>query len=486
MLWLPQHFGAQAIFRLPLADSSAPAWLWAMAEDGGQAAKRVCEAIKTDPALALWLVCAAGSVGCENLRTADALAAWLAVNCRCAPAWPETMEQTRDDAAWRDRYRRLAAVSLAVATCAGQLAMGDRQTAEQAFLLGLLHEAEQWRLLDPTTAEQPEGSRALPDWLARSLERLSQRAFDEGDLVLSCVARARDSLDETAALRDYDEMHASGEVATFALAAVAQALPAVAKQLAASRTMPEFDASLEAAKLSAMAEFAAGAGHEINNPIAVIAGRAQLLLDGETNPQRRHELAVIHSQAMRVYEMIADMMLFARPSTPKFAACDLNDVVHRVVNEIRPKAVQRALKLNVTVPNGPLVMHADATQLAVAVRVVCDNALAAVEPGGQISIHLCRVPNDGQNGAAAVLEISDSGPGIPDHVRPHLFEPFYSGRQAGRGLGMGLAKAWRVISGHRGRIDVTSQAACGTTFCIILPDNSAQLSSPRGSSSVSQ
>ena len=79
----------------------------------------------------------------------------------------------------------------------------------------------------------------------------------------------------------------------------------------------DFQRTLETEKLEAMAEFAAGAGHEINNPLTVISGRAQLLLRDETDPERRHALALISAQAMRVYEMIADMMLFARPPRPE-------------------------------------------------------------------------------------------------------------------------------------------------------------------------
>ncbi len=77
-----------------------------------------------------------------------------------------------------------------------------------------------------------------------------------------------------------------------------------------------FDAALEAEKLEALAEFAAGAGHEINNPLTVISGRAQLLLRDEKDPERRRTLALIRAQAVRVNEMIADMRLFARPPEP--------------------------------------------------------------------------------------------------------------------------------------------------------------------------
>ncbi|MGD0384000.1 MAG: histidine kinase dimerization/phospho-acceptor domain-containing protein, partial [Thermoguttaceae bacterium] len=89
----------------------------------------------------------------------------------------------------------------------------------------------------------------------------------------------------------------------------------------------KFQETVEAEKLEAMAEFAAGAGHEINNPLTIIAGRAQLFLQGETDPERRRSLALVNSQAMRIYEMIADMMLFARPPQPNFAPVDAAKII---------------------------------------------------------------------------------------------------------------------------------------------------------------
>src|SRR5688572_22062713 len=101
---------------------------------------------------------------------------------------------------------------------------------------------------------------------------------------------------------------------------------------------PDLQALLEREKLEALAEFAAGAGHEMNNPLAVICGRAQLLLDGERDPRRRRELAIIHTQAMRVYEMIADLMLFARPPQPQLSQVDAAEVCRQALDEIAPQA----------------------------------------------------------------------------------------------------------------------------------------------------
>src|SRR2546425_8106692 len=88
------------------------------------------------------------------------------------------------------------------------------------------------------------------------------------------------------------------------------------------------------AKLAALAEFAAGAGHEINNPVATIVGRAELLLKDETNPERRQALLTIGAQALRVRDMIGDLMLFARPPKPEPQSLDLDEVVEDVLRKL--------------------------------------------------------------------------------------------------------------------------------------------------------
>src|SRR5580704_14136249 len=103
--------------------------------------------------------------------------------------------------------------------------------------------------------------------------------------------------------------------------------------------------ALEAEKLAALAEFAAGAGHEINNPLAVMAGRAQLLLRGETDPERRRDLAVIHAQAMRITEMIADMRLFAACPELERQTVDVVELVRTVVDSLQSAAAEQETAL---------------------------------------------------------------------------------------------------------------------------------------------
>ena len=224
-----------------------------------------------------------------------------------------------------------------------------------------------------------------------------------------------------------------------------------------------FQHRLEAEKLASLAEFAAGAGHEINNPLTVISGRAQLLLREEKNPERQRALALISAQAMRVYEMIADMMLFARPPRPELEPVELVRLIDDTVAEFLPRAARQETALGRTGEPGPVVVQADPAQLAVALRAVCQNALEALSSGGHIEIQVQWQDAD------VVIRVRDDGPGIKPEELGHIFDPFFSARQAGRGLGLGLSKAWRIITGHGGRIEASSEPGRGTTFAILLP-----------------
>lgn len=224
----------------------------------------------------------------------------------------------------------------------------------------------------------------------------------------------------------------------------------------------DFQRTLEVEKLEAMAEFAAGAGHEINNPLTVISGRAQLLLREESDPERKHALALISAQAMRVYEMIADMMLFARPPRPELQPVELIKLVDDLIADFSPRCVRQQTSLCRAGESEPILIEADPVQINVALRAMCQNSLEALGSGGRIEI---AVEQDNE----VWIRISNDGPGIKPEERRHLFDPFYSARQAGRGLGLGLSKAWRIITNHGGRIEVESEPGHGATFTITLP-----------------
>ncbi|MCH5375008.1 MAG: ATP-binding protein, partial [Planctomycetes bacterium] len=122
--------------------------------------------------------------------------------------------------------------------------------------------------------------------------------------------------------------------------------------------------------------------------------------------------------------------------------------------------------------DSPMQISADADYLAVALKALCTNSLEAVRRGGRIEVFVQQSANSAKDEACGTwveILVSDTGPGISPEVRRHLFDPYFSGREAGRGLGLGLSKCWRIVTEHGGRIDVTSQPGSGTTFTILLP-----------------
>lgn len=230
--------------------------------------------------------------------------------------------------------------------------------------------------------------------------------------------------------------------------------------------------TLDPAKLRALAEFAAGAGHEINNPVATIVGYVQQLLADETDPDRRHMLATIGGQAYRIRDMIGDVMLFARPPEPRPERLDLRVACEEVVARFTPDAAEAESAL-VLEPGLEVSIHADAVQVRVVISALVRNALEAVGKQGRIVVS-ATVSNEAE-GAEGVLRVSDNGKGFSEADREHLFDPFYSGRQAGRGLGFGLPKAWRIVDMHGGRIEVDSPPAGGVTFTVYWPSEATSL-----------
>ena len=224
-----------------------------------------------------------------------------------------------------------------------------------------------------------------------------------------------------------------------------------------------FDEALQQAKLDAMKELAYGAGHELNNPLANISTRAQVLLRDEEDPERRRKLAAINAQAFRGHEMIADLMLYARPPKMSPASMDLEATLDQIIGELAPVAEERQIELVRVGEANSLNIVADANQLSVAIAAVVKNAIEVLGIGGRIELESERASD------YAEIHVRDNGPGIEPAALPHIFEPFFSGREAGRGLGFGLSKAWRIITNHGGTIIVESQAGRGATFTLRVP-----------------
>jgi signal transduction histidine kinase len=221
---------------------------------------------------------------------------------------------------------------------------------------------------------------------------------------------------------------------------------------------------LQALKLNAMAEFAAGAGHEINNPLAVISGQAQYLLHHETEPARQRALQAIVNQAQRIHQLLRGLMEYARPQPPQKQPVDFRDLLPAVTTSLADLAAQRRVELRCPLPEQPTLCLADPRQLSLALSCLLQNAIEAAPPDGWAGMRLETASAD-----RLVVVVEDSGPGLTRGQREHLFDPFYSGRQAGRGRGLGLPTAWRLAQEHGGDLRYADLPDGPTRFVLSLP-----------------
>jgi len=448
-----------------MADRSAAVLVEALlADDDAAAMELLVEQFAADPPLVLWGVCVAARRDDLQPRSLVELAAWLRRHAL------EVLQWDGADYAWpsppgadqAEQYADRASHLLQVAEVAALLAASDGQhAAEEAFLRGLLHDAPQW--LPPASGRKRKTiSDCLARWLTTAERSPAASRVSEAAAILA---------DETtSAPTDFDAEDCrqrameAREAWLETLEGAVDVLPVLAAKLARLDQLENrFQEALQTEKLESLAEFSAGAGHEINNPLAIIGGRAQLLLEDETDAERRRELAVVTAQVKRAHEMIADMRLFARPPLPEPETLDLVALVDGLVVDLAPRAAERAISISRSGDEAPVEVEADRAQLEVALRALCKNSLEAIGHNGRVEIALERAAGHVR------IRVADDGAGIRPEHRRHLFDPFYSSRQAGRGLGFGLSKCWRIVTNHGGRIDVESEPGQGAVFTITLP-----------------
>jgi signal transduction histidine kinase len=217
------------------------------------------------------------------------------------------------------------------------------------------------------------------------------------------------------------------------------------------------------ALLEALAEFAAGAGHELNNPLAVVVGRAQLLMGRETDPRKLRSLRAILTQAQRVHRILRDLMYVARPPEPRPRFCQPDEIMKACLRDLGAESEERGVRLFADSLEHATRVWADPDGLRHVADALMRNALEATPRGGSI-----RVSSAG-DAVALRWRFHDTGRGITAAEGAHLFDPFYCGRSAGRGLGMGLPRAARFVAQAGGEIRWSAHPLEGTRFEVRIP-----------------
>ena len=221
----------------------------------------------------------------------------------------------------------------------------------------------------------------------------------------------------------------------------------------------------ESQKLAAVGQLSAGIAHEVRNPLSSIKMSLQILekrMNPQDNDLKRFKIA--QREVEHLEKLVSDILVFARPAEPEMAPGDINQFLkyslHLAEKEIAEKRVRVENRFDDKVPR----MLFDPAMLQQAFLNLYLNAIDAMEAGGKLSISSRLTDGDGKS---VSIEVADSGAGIEADVLPHVFNPFFTTKNYGTGLGLSQVK--KIIDLHSGNIDITSKKGSGTKVTVTLP-----------------
>lgn len=222
-------------------------------------------------------------------------------------------------------------------------------------------------------------------------------------------------------------------------------------------------------KMASIGQLVSGVAHELNNPLTSIAGLAELLLERPPHPQfPRDHLRVIHDQAERACRIVRNLLTFARKGVAEKTAVDLNDVVTRTSLLIMYELQLHGIELDSELSLDPVVVLGDRYELQQVLLNLVTNAVQAVgglEAGRPRHITMFTSRSDGE----AVLRVRDNGPGVPQHLAPYLFTPFFTTKAPGEGTGLGLSLSYGLVKAHGGALTYDPPPEGGAEFRVTLP-----------------
>jgi signal transduction histidine kinase len=236
----------------------------------------------------------------------------------------------------------------------------------------------------------------------------------------------------------------------------------VAAQAAAEQRL------IQAAKLAAVGEMAAGVAHELNNPLTTIVGFTELVLeDLPAQSSNRPDLETVLREALRARDVVRHLLDFSRRSELMRAKDDLNAIVLDTLDLMRHMLSNHGIQLHTYLEESLPWIYLDRDQVKQVILNLLHNALNAMPEGGQIDI----ITGNGKKYGTdwVTLTVKDSGIGIPPENLERIFEPFFTTRAADGGTGLGLAVTYGIVASHGGRIEVESARGEGASFTVWLP-----------------
>ena len=232
-------------------------------------------------------------------------------------------------------------------------------------------------------------------------------------------------------------------------------------------------------RLAALGEISSGIAHEINNPLATIAGCAEGLLAKVSKAHFEPDLFasylnIIREEVIRCRSITTSMLSFVRKTSYEKNMINVNEAIDKTLEIIGYQGRLRGIEVIRNYEDPVPAVPGSAGELRQVLVIIISNALDAMEERGAIT--LATRKEDG----FVVIRISDDGPGIPEEARSRIFEAFFTTKSEFGGTGLGLAIARKIVENHNGRIEVMPEPGCGATFEVRLPAETHMDSSPAG------
>jgi signal transduction histidine kinase len=225
---------------------------------------------------------------------------------------------------------------------------------------------------------------------------------------------------------------------------------------------------IQAEKLAAVGEMAAGIAHELNNPLTTVAGFTELVLeDLPENAESRPDLELVLREARRARDVVRRLLDFSRRSESERTRVDLNELMGDVLSLTNHLMHTSGVQLDVTLGKNLPWVSVDRNQIKQVFLNLFHNAIQAMPTGGQLLIRTGPRQRGGRKWVTA--SIKDTGAGITSEHRERIFEPFFTTKSAQGGTGLGLSITYGIVADHGGEIEVESEVSKGTCFTVWLP-----------------
>jgi PAS domain S-box-containing protein len=223
---------------------------------------------------------------------------------------------------------------------------------------------------------------------------------------------------------------------------------------------------LQAEKMSSLGKLAAGVAHQLNNPLGGITLFAKLIQEEyDLEEGAQEDLRRILKDAQRCRDTVKELLEFTRQTRHLMRPHDVNQTISRTLFLLESQTLFQNIEIETDLDASLPLVQSDIQQLNHLFMNIILNAAQAMEEKGRLTVKSSFLPD----GDRVCIEISDTGPGIPEDILPRIFEPFFTTKEEGKGTGLGLSLAYSIVRNHGGNITAKSTPGQGTTFIIEFP-----------------